>query len=318
MNGMRRLFGQPVLHFALIGAALYLVESRVIGASRAAPAPVVITAEAVAELEQSHLRAVGRPPTPEERERLIALRVDDELLLREAIALGWHRTDPIVQRRLLQNQRFLDAEPEPSDAELLARAYDQGMDRADIVVRRRLIERMRLAIGATARAREPDEAQLEDYLREHAEVFAEPERVRVTQVYLSRDRRGDALDSDAQALADELRENEIPPDAVDGYGDPILIPRHLPLWSEQSIAGRLGPAFARAVVAAEVGRWTGPLPSAYGAHVVWVHERVPASVPSLARVRGRVRAAWLEAQEKRAVGDALAQLRQGVEVRVLR
>jgi hypothetical protein len=63
----------------------------------------------------------SRPPTGEELHGLIADFVRDEVLYREALARGLHRSDLVVRCRLLQKMEMLALEDnsEPDDAELM-------------------------------------------------------------------------------------------------------------------------------------------------------------------------------------------------------
>ena len=61
----------------------------------------------IARLEQGWETRGGRAPDAEVLESLIQSHIDDELLISQARDLGWHRNDAIIQRRLVQNQRFL-------------------------------------------------------------------------------------------------------------------------------------------------------------------------------------------------------------------
>jgi hypothetical protein len=263
----------PLLHFLAAGGALFAAERA--WPPGAPPDRVVdVSRPEVERLAAEARRELGREPRPDELEGRISAHVDDELLLREARALGWHRSDPVVRMRLVQNLRFLSpegAEPEPE--ELLERAYALGMDRSDVVVRRRLVERMRLAIAAAAAPAPPPDAELEAILAHEPEQAA-------------------------------LR------------GDPFLWPARLPLSSERALAARLGPGFAAAAVRLEPERWSGPIASSYGLHLVWVHRRLPGRLPPLAEVRDEVVARWREQREAEALAQALSVLRREVEVRV--
>ena len=313
-NGTRRLLRAPLLHFLLIGGALYAANAAL---QPPPPGPVVrVTAGKLAELEEQFLRQTGRPPNEREREWLIASRVDDELLLEEAFALGWHRSDAIAQRRLLQNQRFLDPDSAASDAELLVRAYEQGMDRSDIVVRRRLLERMRLSIAGRAHAEEPDDEALHQYLERHAEQFTRPERVQLSHVFVSSDRHGERLDDAAAALMVRLVDEAISPDDTAELGDPFLLSRELPLWPADTLASRMGPDFAEGAMRAPVGEWSGPVASSYGLHLVWVRQRSPAAVPALDSIRSRVRASLLREREQEVLRAHLEALRARARVEV--
>lgn len=266
---------QPLLHFALIGALLFVADAR-LGASASGPVPGLS---------------------------------DEELLVREARALGLHRRDPIVRRRLVRNMRFVSGAAGASDEELFAEALELGMDRTDPVVRRRLAQARILAVHAVARAEEPSEAELAAYLERHAERFAAPARLRLSQLFLSRDRRGAALAADAATLLQKLVAHGAGPEAGPELGDPLPLPRQLPSSSRVELEGLLGASFARAVFALEAGQWQGPVESSYGLHLVWIHERSPAAPARLETVRGAVREALLEERARRALDAKLTALR---------
>ena len=63
-----------------------------------------------------------REPTPEEFNRLVENRVQEEILYREALAMGLDKDDTIVKRRMAQKMQFLAedvaAAREPDTAEL--------------------------------------------------------------------------------------------------------------------------------------------------------------------------------------------------------
>lgn len=306
----------PLLHFLAIGALLFGVQAFFFGPSPSEAERVIeLPAAQVERLARAFRDETGREPTPSELEGSVAAWVDEELLFREALALGWNRSDPVVQRRLIRNLRFAEGPDSGSDADLLARAFALGMDRSDIVVRRRLVERLKLAVAGTAREQEPGDAELEALRRSAPERFRREPRVRLTHVFLSRDRRGDALENDARDLLAELLSERVAPEEAARLGDPLLVPTRLPLSTPSGLARQLGAEFARAAAQAEPGRWSGPTPSSYGLHLVWVHERTPGGLPPLAEIRSELRADWLAEQENLALRRALAHLRADTEVR---
>jgi len=314
-----KLLRAPLLHFLLLGGGLFALQAAFSQSDSPASSPdrvVAVSAAEVERLAQQARRDSGRTPSPEELELRIREWVDEEILFREALLLGWSRSDPVVQRRLIQNMRFLGNQADGEPAALLAQAYALGLERSDLVVRRRLVERVKLAITAAARRAEPDDAELEALLRREPERFRREARVRLSQLYLSRDRHGTGLEGAARALLAELVAQGVPPETAVGRGDPFLLPAELPLWSVRALAARLGPEFARRVLELPAGRWAGPVPSSYGLHLVWVHERTPGATPPLAELRRELRAAWLAEHERRALRRALDELRRDLEVRI--
>ena len=59
-----------------------------------------------------------------------------------------------------------------------------------------------------------------------------------------------------------------------------------------------GPEFAQALLGLEPGRWHGPIPSAYGQHLVLFTERTEREAPSFDQVRDSVRAEWRAVQQR--------------------
>ena len=306
----------PLLHFLAIGALLFGAQRLWLGPS---PPPaervIIVSATHVERLARAFREETGRAPTPSELEGSIAAWVDEELLFREALALGWNRSDPVVQRRLIRNLDFAEGPGSGDATEQLERAFALGMDRSDVVVRRRLVERLKLAVAASAREREPEDAELEALRQAEPERFRREPAIRLTQVYLSRDRRGDALENDAHELLAELESRSVPPQDAARFGDPLLVPARLPLQTQSALARQLGAEFAQSAAQAELSRWSGPLPSSYGLHLVWVHEHTASVLPPLAEIRRELRAAWLAEQEQIAMRRALARLRANTLVR---
>lgn len=303
-----------VLHFLLIGAALFGLSR--MPWSEAEERTITVSAAEIRDLRRSWLSQTGSLPTQAELEDLARAAGDDEILYREARARGLARTDTVVRQRLVRNMRFLVGDEEADDEGLYRDALALGMDRNDVVVRRRLIQQMRFALEEAAARTEPDEGALQRYLDEHREDLAPPARVRLSHVFLSRERRGAALGADARRVLAELRTSRVSPDAATGLGDPLPLARHLPPKSEAELAKLLGPRFARAAMAAPIGGWSDPIESSYGLHLVWVHETAAAAAPPLDAVRTRVRAAVLQERRREALRSELARLRERYELRV--
>jgi parvulin-like peptidyl-prolyl isomerase len=79
-----------------------------------------------------------RPPTAEELSNLIEEHIRDEVLYREALALGLDRDDSVIRNRLRQKYEFLTQDlaidPEPDD-EMIAAYYDANSERYQIAPR---------------------------------------------------------------------------------------------------------------------------------------------------------------------------------------
>jgi hypothetical protein len=301
----------------VLGTLLYLLGQQISPSPEPRPEPVVIRIEQLDRIRQDWMRSTGHAPTKVEIDRSVAELVDDELLFREALALGLQHDDAVVTRRMIANQRFVEpresvAAERRGDAALLRDAHGLGMARTDLVVRRRLIERMRERILGAARVDDPERPA-----RGTPDApWDGAARVRLDHVFLSRDARGEQLANDAAALRERLANDGLTPDEAIrlGLGDPLLVQARQPWSTLPELEARLGRDFAVLAFQLPPNRWSEPIPSTYGLHLVWVDERVdatPRSTDETARWRrGQERAA----RERVAVQSALSLLRRDVEV----
>jgi hypothetical protein len=162
---MPKILKDPLLHFLLIGACLFAISAlRQQGES---PGRIVVSADQVEQLRASAELAQGRKLTHEELAALIEPTIRDEVLYREALALGLDVDDDEVRRRLIEKMRYLTedlADPEPPSEQALRAFYTASPERFEI-----------------------------------------PERVTFDQVFFSPDVRGDALDGAADEALASLR-----------------------------------------------------------------------------------------------------------------
>jgi hypothetical protein len=304
---------RPLLHFLVIGTLLFAAD-RVrteLTPRDGALGTVTLDAATLERLTRESVVLTGRAPSERQLVARAALWADEEVLFREARRIGLDRVDPVVRSRLVRNMRFLADPDDPrDDDELYAGAIELAMDRSDIVVRRRLVQQMRFLLEATAPRVAPSDEELRAYIASRPERYRIPERVRLAHIYLSRDRRGDTLADDARALLERVRRDGTSPSAGRELGDPFLHPSELGLQSEAQLARQLGARFASAAIALEPGSWQGPAESAYGMHLVWVHERQAAREPRLESVRRSALSSLQAERNAEALEAGLAALRQ--------
>ncbi len=264
--------GEPLLHFLLLGVVLFAWQ-RWAGESPGAGS-IAVPADLVRGLRREYLERNGSLPTAAEEEALVQGYIDREVMYREALALG--------------------------------------LDRGDLVVRRRLIQKMQFLLESDASLRQPSDAELDAYRRQHAERYATPQRVALRHVFVDADRHGKAAPRVAADLRRRLLAGADPAD----LGDPFLRGRVLPLRSERELAGTFGARFAAAVMDLSAGEWSRPLRSSYGYHLVRVERREEARAPALSEVRTEVLRDLRAERRAAAERTAMRRLREKYRVRV--
>ena len=113
---------EPLLGFLILGGVLFVLNYLVNEPERD---EIVLTPAAVEDLVQMRSELLSRPLVRAEREALIHDYVDQEILIREAVARGLNLNDSRVRKRLIDKMNFLLSEepPEPTGVDLQA-LYD--------------------------------------------------------------------------------------------------------------------------------------------------------------------------------------------------
>ena len=268
---------EPLVHFLLIGAGLFVLYNVLNRGESDAPRDIVVSEARVEALAENFARTWMRPPTAEELKGLVDDYVAEEVYYREAVAMGLDRDDLVIRRRLRQKMEFISAD--------------------------------------VAAATPPTDVQLQAYLEQHAEKFLMPPRLTFQQVYFSTDRRGERAARDAEKLLAELAAGRGPANPLEA-GDATLLPPAMEAAAPQEIANAFGEEFATAIEDAPEGQWSGPLPSGFGVHLVKVDGREAGTAPTLAEIRPMVQREW-EAEQRKTVEKALLdKLRARYDVRV--
>src|SRR6187200_1566721 len=119
---IRTLLGEPMLHFLMIGIALFGAY-RWMSPGDSAGRRIVITQGVVDDLVTQQVAARGREPSATELDHLIESYVREEILYREGVKLGLERDDIVVKRRVRQKIELIEEEAAtriPTDGDLSA------------------------------------------------------------------------------------------------------------------------------------------------------------------------------------------------------
>ena len=257
---MRGVLREPLLHFMLVGVVLF-VAFEWVGNDDPAPGDRIRVDQAALALFLTHRNprldvdsattTLGTM-TREQRDTLIEAYVREEVLFRQARAIGLDPYDYIGRRRLIAqldyiNRGFIEDAMEFSDGEL--RAFHEA----------------------------------------NGERYVVPPKITFTHVYFGADTHGENAKALAIEKLEELNENAVPFHIGPSRGDLFLYHRNHVAKEAEEVASHFGADFAEAVFGqAPSERWVGPIASEHGYHIVMVSSRKPGYSPSMAEVRQRV------------------------------
>jgi hypothetical protein len=276
---LKRLLAEPLVHFLIAGAALFVLFN-LVGESDATR-KIVVDSDRLLDFLQLGSNPLEASPSglrledlsKDQLERLIGNYIREEALYREARALGLDENDAVFRRQLI----------------------------------RRLESVNRMVVSSGIRV---SEADLEAFLAEHEDRYRLPPTVTFTHVYFGIDNHGTA---DAGRLAAEtlkrLNRDRTPFHEAPSKGDRFLYHPNYVNKSAEEIASHFGDEFQQKIFSREPDgtEWFGPLRSTYGFHLVLLTARSAGGMPPLGDIRRRVEAdayqARLQAEVDLITGD---------------
>lgn len=196
-----------------------------------------------------------RAPTPTELRGLLEEEVREEILYREALALG--------------------------------------LDKGDMVVKRYLAQKIGMMVADLAALRRRDSTEIRVWFERNRERFARPPRVSFRHVYFSVDLRQAQARDDAAAAMAGLAGTTSPAAAEEALGDAFMFQSFYGDRTPAEVGQIFGHEFAEALFRLEPDVWVGPVESAYGWHLVWIDSLTPGHVPPFDEVEDAVSAEWL-------------------------
>ncbi len=233
---------QPLLHFLVLGAFLFVVFEMTASSGTESDQTIVVDKERLLEFMQFRSKAfdaerfdyILENMPDDRRQQLINDYVREETLYREAVALGLEANDYIIRQRLVQK------------VEYLARGFD----------------------AAT-------EVDAEAYYQRNLDRYVVPASATFTHVFVSYDNHPSR--EQARAVADAIR-SELVTENVSfsgalSYGERFAFHKNYVDRSQEFIASHFGDTFAAALFTLTLNEWSEPVESAYGLHMVLISKR---------------------------------------------
>ncbi|MCB2173705.1 peptidyl-prolyl cis-trans isomerase [bacterium] len=275
MTTLLKILKEPLLHFLLIGAGLFFLSGYGNG-----PAPLPTG-------------QIGESST-----EIVVTGSDIDQLV-ETFSKTWQR-EPTQKEKAGLIETFI------RDEIYYRQARAMGLDRQDPVIRRRMRQQMEFIFEDISSQDEPTDAELSAFMLENPERYLIDPQVSFLHVYIRTDGATPQAENEAMRLLSLLQEGAEP----STLGAPFLLGNdfHLsPLWE---IKSRFGDSFGNKLMEVQSGRWEGPLPSAFGLHLVFITDVKESRLPPLAEVREVVARDLMRVRQQMLKDDAYARLRE--------
>ena len=276
---MHKILREPLFHFLLLGALIFLVYFYLNPADGiSASNQIHISQNDMDRFVQIFQKQWNRKPTRQEMEGLVRAHLKEEILYREALALGLEKDDTIVRRRLGQKMEFLIT---------------------DVTV-----------------PSEVDDKELMEFYEKNSARYTRAARMSFRHIYFNPDQRGERLFDEANATLKTLNTTNADADVPDEYGDRFMLELQYSQHSVDEIARKFGREFANSLIGLMPGTWQGPIKSGYGVHLVYIKRRDAASAYPFPEVRERVKNDYLFELRQRRNEEVLEKLKARYEITI--
>ena len=270
---LKRWPREPLLHFLLLGLALFAVYAYMhrgrggVESSR----QIALTFDELRQMETYFESQWHRQPTTAELQAMVEDKVREEVLYREGLAMGLDKDDEIVKRRMAQKMQFLSED--------------------------------------VAAAHEPSTIELKAWFEKHTDKFTLPSRISFRHLYFSPDKRGKNAKEDATKVLARITGQPEDSKLAASSADSFMFQDYYGDRAPSAIAQEFGPPFAVAVEKLKPGSWQGPIESGYGWHLVFVDTVIPGRIAAFEEIEPDVKTAWLGDQKAIAWQKAYTALR---------
>jgi len=155
----------------------------------------------------------------------------------------------------------------------------------------------------------PTDGQLQQFLEKHSEKFRTEPQIAFRHVFVDITHRGIAAEDEAERILSLLSDegNRMNPDTL---GDRLMQPTSFNLTPVSEIAKLFGKPFSLELLKITPGKWTGPIQSGYGLHLILLTDYVADSLPQLEEIRGTVEWEWSAANKKELKENIYNELRK--------
>jgi hypothetical protein len=242
---LKRLVSQPLFHFLLIGSAVFGVY-HIVNPAANDKETIVIDDEMVGRVSSLFQKQWGRMPTDDEWKSLIDNELREEVYYRQALKMNLDHNDMLIRRRMNQKLDFITS---------------------DLV-----------------QMKTPADTVLQAYYSTQKEKYLRQARFTFSHIYFNADKRPYAK-ADALECLPSLPSTDEKLSELARLGDVFPFAYHTDDASAKDIDAQMGDGFSTALAGLPVGKWSGPVLSGFGAHLVYISGKKPASEPAFASIR---------------------------------
>ena len=238
---MKKIFTTPLVQFLFFGALIFLGYF-LLNPTQNAEDTIVIDDNQFNRIISIFQKQWNRNPTEKELNDLLQARINEEILYREALKMGLDKNDEIVKRRLSQKFEFLTTD--------------------------------------MTNLHEPSKDDIQKFYNENKEKYQVDPTFSYAQIFIDIDKRKDVMNY-ARTVKKSVKGKEITPELLEEYSDQFPIVLYIENVSKSEIINRMGDDFYDKIKSLEIDKWSDPIQSSFGLHLVYPTDIIKVAEPDL-------------------------------------
>jgi len=274
---MNKWLKEPLFHFLLIGMGIFLLYGLIANVPVDEKNSINVSVSHINRMVSLWEKRWQRPPTQEEFNGLVKQYINEEVLYREALAMGLDKNDPVVRRRMAQKVKFISENIITIDT--------------------------------------PSDDVLQTYLDTHASKYQLAGEITFRHIYFNPAKHDVSMEDEAKQLLTKLLDVNSGID-VNNVGDSFLHGTTFTDLKEFELNRLLGEEFTQELFKQAVGKWAGPLTSGYGLHLIYIESKIATHTASLEMAKQSVLKDWMSDERKKANEAFVLNLREQYEVNI--
>jgi len=254
------MVSEPLIQFLFLGTSLFFIVRFVQRQSDWAEREILIDNSRIAQMIVNYKSQTGVLPTKQQLDAIIENDIREEISYREAKKMGLEKDDEIVRRRLAQKFDFVQTDMET--------------------------------------VKDPGENELLSFYKNNPGLFRQPAKVSFTHIYFSADHVPDSIAKQrAIKVLEGLYQTKVK--RAPERGDRFPLQYDYTDQSELDIRQNFGDKpMVRELFTSPVGKWTGPVQSGYGWHLIFILKRDDAVLSPFAGIKDQVKAQYIEHEKE--------------------
>ncbi|MFL2692726.1 MAG: peptidyl-prolyl cis-trans isomerase [Gammaproteobacteria bacterium] len=196
------------------------------------------------------------------------------------------------------------------DEEILYReAIKLGLDKNDIIIKRRLAQKIGF-LRQEADSTLPSEQEISDFYNQNLDKYFVGKRITFSHVYFS----SSETDRDEASNALSLIQSG---SSETSFGEPFLLGKNFSSKTITEIERSFGKRFSEDIQNLAPKKWSGPLNSVYGSHLVYVNSIANSFTPTLEDIKNVVINDVVLEKQNNSTKKYLKELRNKYQIEIL-